>query len=371
LALFVDPSLALHCGLSVAEAFLMESAARRGQDITWSGGISAMPSFRDNAVSVTGLEALARCPFRFYAEKVAGWKPLDALSLSHHLDPMTRGTLLHWLLEQAVKPHLKKKSVGKIAGELLSGEARSLWKLAEQLPVSKPEAAFALAMLPAVFQQAALRDVVKMAIGYFEWARENNAVPQQVEEVFRQPFPSLENLEVIGKVDRIDQLDGAIEVTDFKSAKSPSSDYRRLVKLGWQVQASLYPWLCGQTGATFRYLFLGQFEAEVGDAAGAPEATQLLGELAPILQQGTFLPTSNQVLEELGIERVSPCRYCQCVSACRRFESQSAPRHAALFQQVAPQRVTSIKAAVAKKASGKIEAGPTAGAKPKRGKKSQ
>ena len=56
---------------------------------------------------MTGLEALARCPFRFYGERVARWEALEALSLSHDLDALARGTLLHKLLEEAVRPYLQ------------------------------------------------------------------------------------------------------------------------------------------------------------------------------------------------------------------------------------------------------------------------
>ena len=371
LALFLDPAFVVRCGLSSMESFLMESVAKRGNDLAWSGGISVTPQIRDNKINVTSLEALARCPFRFYAEKVARWKPLETLSLSHSLDALTRGILLHRLLEQAVKPHLKKKPLGEIARSLLAGEAAALRKLADQLPDQEPDAAFALAMLPPVFRRAAMQDVLKMGIAYFEWAQDSQAIPQQTEEVFRQPFPSLTGWAVTGKVDRLDHLESAVELTDFKSGKYHGSDYRRLIKLGWQIQAALYPWLCNAPSATFQYVFLGSHQAEVGDAEGAPAAEKLLGELAPILHQGAFLPTSNEVMEELEFEHVNTCHYCHHISACRRFEPGAAARHARLFEQLAPQRVASIRDAVAKKTAIPAPAaiGIAARSKPKRGKK--
>ena len=51
-------------------------------------------------------------------------------------------------------------------------------------------------------------------------------------------------------------------------------------------------------------------------------------------------------MEELGLEQVSPCSYCACVSACRRFEPGTAAKHAKLFRELAPGRCASLLAAV-------------------------
>ena len=147
--------------------------------------------------------------------------------------------------------------------------------------------------------------------------------------------------------------------TFFKSGKVPK-EYRRMVKLGWQIQAVLYPWLSEKAGATFRYIFLGKTEPEPGDAREAPDAAKFLNELALFVEKGHFIPTSNQVMEELGLERISACTYCACVSACRRFEPGTAARHAKLFEQLAPDRCNSLLAAVK-------EGGGARGAKAKPG----
>ena len=167
---------------------------------------------------------------------------------------------------------------------------------------------------------------------------------------------------MVGKIDRIDVNGAAVELLDYKSSKLPST-YRKAVKLGWQIQAVLYAWLSEKIGANFRYIFLGRAEAKEGDTEGSPEAVGFLRELATILKQGHFIPTSNQVMEELGLDRVSPCSYCACVSACRRFEPGAAAKHAKLFRELAPDRCASLVAAAGendKSGSGKVKPEATA-----------
>lgn len=349
-ALFLDPALAARCDSSATTAFLLEAVARRQHDLAWNGGLGGPPPFARRQVSVTRLEALARCPFRFYAETVAQWAPLEPLALSHALDALTRGTMVHRLLELAVQPHLGKTPVGTIARAMLAADGRALWQLLDQLTASEPALAGALALLPTVFQQAARRDVVRMAIACFQSAQDSGAVPAQTEATFRRPFPGLAGWEIVGKVDRLDRTPAGVELTDFKTGAYPADRYRREVKLGWQIQAALYPWLCGEPATTFRYLFLGKTAAKEGDATGAPAAEQFLSELAPLLQTGLFLPTSQQALEELELPPVNPCRWCRFTSACRRFEPGAAARAARLFAAHAPQRVAACQRALAKPA---------------------
>ena len=345
LVLFVAPKLAASCDRGATQSFLWDSAAKRGKDPSWSGCMLGQPNFAGGRVSVTSLEALARCPFRFYGERVVRWKVLEALSLSHGLDALSRGTLLHKLLEQAVKPHLGNDTVSAIAAKMLEDDCLALQSLVEKLPELTPEVSFALTALPGVFRRAAQRQVVEMAAAYFEWAGQECAVPQAVEQSFEKEFPGIEVLKVVGKIDRIDRSGSIVELLDFKSGKL-SSNYRKSVKLGWQTQAVLYPWLSEKSDAMFRYIFLGGSRPESGNAEGVPEASRFLNELGLLLKQGQFIPTSNQVMEALGLEKVLPCSYCACVSACRRFEPGTAGRHAKLFQDLAPNRCASLRAAV-------------------------
>lgn len=357
LALFVAPELAARGDPGAAHAFLCKSVARRGRQPEWSGCILGRPSFSRDRVSVTSLEALARCPFRFYGERVAGWEALEALSLSHGLDAMARGSLLHTLLEEAVKPHLKQHSMAQIAAEILRDEGAALRSLAQRLPELSPEAAFALAALPDLFKEAAERQIVGMAAAYFESVKDHPAVPQAAEQRFEKEFPGADGLKVVGKIDRIDLNGTTVELLDYKSGKLPGT-YRKAVRLGWQIQAVLYPWLSEQTGADFRYLFLGGTEVKEGNAKESPEAASFLGELAALLQQGHFIPTSNQVMQELGLDRAEPCSYCALVSACRRFEPGAAARHARLFRDLAPARCKSLLAAGAERTKAERETKP-------------
>jgi hypothetical protein len=306
------------------------------------------------AVSVTALERLAKCPFHFYAEYVAKWQPLEPLALSHGLNVRAFGTLLHKLVEVAVNPYLRTQSLEKIAALMQAGNWKKLRDLADRLPQLEPDAGLALAMLPPVFRAAAMREVREMAMAYFAWAREHQVgvMPVEVEARYKKAWPGLDGVEIVGRIDRVDEQDGKTLMLDFKSGKKPS-EYAKKVKLGWLIQAVLYPWLCGKDDAAFRYIYLGGDQPKIGDGSDAPTAEAFLETLAPIIRAGRYVPMSNQVLEELGFETLSPCSYCEFTSACRRFESGAAALYAEAFVHVAPERVNAMVAALAEKKKGK------------------
>ncbi len=305
------------------------------------GRIGVQPQVHRNCVGVTRLEALARCPFKFFAETVMRWQPLEPLTLQHALDPRTRGTLLHRLLEAAINPHLGQRSLRDIAAQ-----TTNLTQLAQELLPRQPDAAFALALLPGVFRQAALGDVVRMAAAYFAAVAGETAVPQETEASYQQPWPGLSELTITGTIDRVDHEANQTVLTDYKSGKKTDT-FSRAVQLGWMIQAVMYPWLTSLANAQFRYVFLGGTEIEWGEAHMAPTAEELLAELTPLLRQGAFVPTSNQVLEKLTGEDLAACAYCPFASACRRFEPGLADRAAAEFVQIAPARVATLRACAA------------------------
>ena len=162
-----------------------------------------------------------------------------------------------------------------------------------------------------------------------------------------------QTIESKGKIDRIDDTEKGAGLVDYKSGRR-TPDFRKQVKLGWHIQAALYPWLSNEPEADFSYIFLGRREPETGDARGAPLAEKFLSELAPILDNGHFIPLSNQIAEqEWRLKDVHPCQWCKFVSACRRFEPGSAYHHAQLLASLLPARVAGIKAAVAPKSKWK------------------
>ncbi len=338
LAMFAAPQLA------TVDPFLADSIARRGRDRAWSGCLGQRPVLPGNRVSVTALEALARCPYRFYAQTVAGWNPVEVLALSRGLDPLARGGLLHQLLEESIQPHAGNRTLGDIAGDLLANDAAQLWAVAERLSETAPETAFALASLPNVFRRAALREVVQLARAYLASVVAADTTPRGTEQKFTRPFPGLTDLEVVGKIDRIDDGSGGVGLVDYKSGRRPT-DLRKQVRLGWLIQAALYPWLCREPQARFEYAFLGGRKPETGDAGDAPDAEEFLQHLAPVLAEGRFLPLSNQVTDEQwDLQEIRPCRYCHFASACRRFEPGSAAHHAGLLADLLPGRVAAMRA---------------------------
>lgn len=308
---------------------------------------SVASSIAIEKVGVTSIENLARCPFRFYARNVAGWEAVEPLTLSHGLDPLSFGTLLHKLLELAVKPDLNRATLDKIAARVLAGNAAELRRLIDELPANEPSAAFALTLLPGIFRKSASDLVLKKAVAYFEWARENRSgvMPVAVEAKYEKDWPGMETVKLSGRVDRVDQKDGRPMMVDFKSGKKTSQYFAKKVAMGWLIQAVVYPWLCDRPDAEFQYVYLGDTEPEIGDGVKAPVAEDFMRILGGIVQSGRYVAVSNQVLEEIGIENLSSCTYCEFGSACRRFESGAPARYAEALTEVAPERVTAMIAA--------------------------
>jgi hypothetical protein len=298
-------------------------------------------------VGVTSLEHLAKCPFHFYARHVARWEAIEPLALSHGLDALNFGTLLHKLLELAVKDRLGRTTMEKIADLVLAGNADELRRLLDKVPSSEPDAAFALAMLPEIFRRSALDLVLKKAVAYFEWARENQigTVPVDVEVKYEKAWPGLDRVTISGRIDRVDRNGDVTTMIDFKSGKKPSDYYAKKVALGWLIQAAVYPWLCDKPDAGFQYVYLGRGEPVIGDGASSPTAEDFMRALGAIVQSGRYVAVSNQVLEELGIEKQSSCRYCEFGSACRRFEPGAPARCAEVLREVASDRVNAMIAA--------------------------
>lgn len=343
LALYLQPDLAAACRGGADEAGLAESIDRRGRDPEWSGAIGA--GWKREKVSVTELEKLALCPFRFRCEVIEGWTGLEPLSGGRGLDPLTRGILLHTVFEKALGVHVGKKPLGEIAGGMLARGAAPLEKLVREVARGEARVAFSLKALRGIFREAEIAGVFEMARSWFGFVADSGAVPTAIEEHARRPWPGLEPLLVSGKMDLVEKEGKREVVTDFKSGKKPF-DYAKAVRLGWLIQAALYPWLSGKPDTGFRYLYLGEGEPKTGEGGGAGEGAALLGQLAPFVKEGFYPPTSVETLAELSRAEIGGCRSCGCASACRRFESGHAVRHAALIGKKAPARVEGVRAVV-------------------------
>lgn len=177
-------------------------------------------------------------------------------------------------------------------------------------------------------------------------AREGtDTFPLYLERKLDVAFPGVPHLRVIGKIDRIDQVQQKLRVIDYKSGSDPwkndnrKSQRQRLeVLLGYRMQPHLYPWLTRQAEigdeaqvgeeTEFQFLFLGENPPAGRVIRTEVAADKLLRNLTGIIEKGYYFPTSSEAVRRyLDQEQLSPCDWCDFISLCRRFDG-SAPYHA-------------------------------------------
>ena len=78
-------------------------------------------------LGVSALELLARCPFRFFAARIARLQGLKPLLFSESIEALQRGQLMHLLLEKMLGPYIRQnRSLGEMAQELLKDNSCQL-----------------------------------------------------------------------------------------------------------------------------------------------------------------------------------------------------------------------------------------------------
>jgi len=180
----------------------------------------------------------------------------------------------------------------------------------------------------------------------------SGAIPEgrnvRTESRVEAPFPTLPGLSLSGQLDRLDDREGDIVVLDYKSGREPENLHDE-IRFGFRLQPILYPWLLTQSDpnveeANFSYVFLGGNGRPKEIAIPATgNAEQWLALLSDILKRSAYLPSSNETLEQLGIEKANACQYCDCPSLCRRFERGFRTRAASLLQRHLEDRVKSLR----------------------------
>lgn len=155
------------------------------------------PDARPDAISVTGVDQLARDPFAFYAAKILRLGALDPLSQGP--DAKWFGTRVHKLLEDwqragMTEAALEKELAALAADPALDALARAFW-----LPRIVPSLRWAAERV---------------------WAERDERWPVASEV---KGAMVVDGIRLHGKADRIDQLaDGSLAIVDYKSGAAPS-----------------------------------------------------------------------------------------------------------------------------------------------------
>jgi CRISPR/Cas system-associated exonuclease Cas4 (RecB family) len=309
---------------------------RSGQFTTADGFLEASPAARgvlarhrldQRPYSVTALEKYAACPYRFYLNAVLRIRPRETVEAVTHLDPLTKGSILH----------AAQFEISKRLGE------------AGLLPVSAENVSEVLQLFEVVFDEVEERfeEDLAPAIGRIwkdelerirfdlrgwlrrEALREDGFVPYRREFTFgmrptgpADPASTLEvavlnnGLRLRGAIDLVEKrADGKVRITDHKSGKAWMPE-GAVVNGGENLQPILYTLayeaLTGEEVDSARLYYVTQ-------RAGYAERVVRADEEA-LSVVADFQRRLDEVIEE-GFFPASPkekpgCEYCDYLAVC-------------------------------------------------------
>jgi RecB family exonuclease len=193
--------------------------------------------------SVTALEKFAACPYRFYLATVVGLRPRDTVKQVEELDPATRGSLFHEIVQE-IALELKERRLLTLA-EAPQAQAVSD-RVIDQVTEKWRENLF-----PAIKRvwEDAIEDL-RLDVRY--WLRELLQSDWQVVKL-ELPFglasaPDEEDagpvmldsgLALCGRIDAIEQRHGELRATDYKTGEAPAPS-NAIIAGGSALQPALY-----------------------------------------------------------------------------------------------------------------------------------
>jgi len=327
-------------------------AARRSDDFTaHDGAVPAAGPFLDpcapggREASPHSLETLGACPRRFFFRYGLGIRPpeppLD--DCDRWLGPLEAGTVLHAILEKFVRRLIQRGDTPRAdraqtteLGEILDAELAE-WRHSTP-PITevafdstRHELAAALQTFLSdeerLYSQTGMRPIaIEVAIGL---APSEPGTSFDTIEPMTVDLPGGKQLKLRGRIDRVDGLDDASHgriyaLWDYKSGSAysfPGVGAADPFDQGRKLQHGLYVLMLRARldqgpGATtaghverFGYFFPSRSGKGIRlewSAARLANCADLVGQLAEIARQGTFLPTMAK----------SDCTYCKFTPVC-------------------------------------------------------
>jgi len=322
-----------------------------GEDEAGRHGLIASAAFSKEShpgrLSVTELELLAQCPYRFYAHSVAGWRTVRPLMFAAEPDALQWGGLVHSYFEQFLSPcRIEGTALKDLQSDSEEVPWRDLKRIVDQLPAR-------YRLLPGPLKVALARRISTAVEAYMKAVQGNicqDGVVLDQEVKIRLPFPGRGYLTVSGQIDRVDNRHGRCHIVDYKSGQKPwnSRKERELaLGLGYQLQPGLYTWLYRvhrdlTYTPSFSFIFLGCDPPQEDMIPGSTDLEGLLLSLVSLLEKGLFIPTSQELMTEWGFRTSNPCRYCELNSLCRRFDPDARSCNGTLFETLAEERFAAM-----------------------------
>ena len=293
-------------------------------------GLALDPCAPQTAYSVTELEQLAECPFRFFLKRGLGVRPVDEGERDKDiwLDPLTRGSELHDLYAALLR-HVRDKdrrATKKDGAWLIAFAQERLKKLNEEMPAAtdeifERESRDFLADVQ-LFLDAESEDSPLTSIGFevsfgrpLDGDNEPLARPEAVEVdlgkgiVFR----------IAGRIDRIDRVGPAsFEVLDYKTGGFWPDNWKGSFDEGRRLQHALYGLAAVEllkarytnpkvtAGVYYFSSHKGRQERVRIPAPSKAAIASVLGDLRDLVIKGQFIRTPDE----------NNCRFCDYVAAC-------------------------------------------------------
>ncbi|WP_322817386.1 PD-(D/E)XK nuclease family protein, partial [Tepidiforma sp.] len=220
----------------------------------WTG--EALPAMdAEPELSASALETLTSCPFRFFLSHELGLREVEKPEDLDVVDPASRGSIVHSVLERFVRAVKERRGTEVIEGKWSDAERALLFEVAD----AEFEAFERRGLTGRPAAWAATRERLRQDFGRFldedeRWRTERGAAVRDVELAFgarvgREVSITLmdgRRVRFVGKADRVDVLPGGgLVVTDYKSGKLDSYAQAANGGLqrkegGWLLQLPIY-----------------------------------------------------------------------------------------------------------------------------------
>ncbi len=315
--------------------FLAAGIAARNERLSdrFTGYDGLVPSARElldprktgEPISVSRLEGLAACPFRFFLERGLRLRPLDLErpDPDQWLDPAARGTLLHDLFATFYRElRLRGWTVvpDRDKPRLMSLLEAALLELRRSVPPPGE----AVARQETRQLRRDLENFLSLEAGQGDRQPIGFEVAFGQEDTSDEPLARVEpvtlelggwTLQVRGRIDRIDRLPDGLEVVDYKTGRKHKAPRGAIFQGGRVLQHAVYALvveiLSGEKVRGSSYYFPAAHSQQGRVELPYPSKTALTALLNDILEpltSGAFLHTEDPATD---------CLYCDYKSACR------------------------------------------------------
>jgi len=264
-------------------------------------------------ISARSYQTLIDCPYQFYARYLLHLKPLEEITDEPH--PTDFGRAVHDVLANFhLHWHghdLRDASWRELAASLASHAAAVFDPLVERRP--------------RLFAQRS--QFIETQAAYLDWLRERVGegwVFKAAEQEMRVGLEFLvgaetRRIELTGRIDRIDERAGEVEVLDYKTTRIDKLR-ERLRMAGEHVQLPFYGLLLSPRPASAAFVYMQRTSNERLDPVGLAQPDQeyavLVDAVEARLRSDLARIAGGAPLPALGNDMV--CGYCKMRGLCRR-----------------------------------------------------